>query len=58
MKRNMEMTRQKAESIFAKVLMDDITTPELKEALLLAIKDMHKMVEIEEIVRIADEKAI
>lgn len=48
----MKMTRQKAESIFANVLMDDTTTYELKEALLLAIKDMHKMAEIEEIVRV------
>lgn len=51
----MKMTRQKAESIFINVLTDDTTTSELKEALLIAIKDMHKMAEIEEIVRVEDE---
>ena len=48
------MTRQKAETIFANVLIDGTFTTELKEALLLAIKDMHKMAEIEEIVRVED----
>ena len=46
----MEMTRQKAETIFANVLTDNTVITELKEALLLAIKDMHKMAVIEEIV--------
>ena len=50
----MGMTRQKAETIFVNVLTDDTSNTELKEALLLAIKDMHKMIEIEEIVRVGD----
>jgi len=51
----MVMTRQKAETIFANVLTDDTVIKELKEALLLAIEDMHKMAVIEEIVRVEDE---
>ena len=51
----MKMTRQKAETIFANVLTDNTVITELKEALLLAIKDMHKMAVIEEIVGVEDE---
>ena len=53
----MKMTREKAETIFASVLADGtFTFQELKEALLLAIQDMHKMAEIEEIVRVTKEQ--
>ncbi len=46
------MTREEAETIFAKVLLDEeVLHQDLCEAIALAIKDMHKMMDIEEIVR-------
>lgn len=46
------MTRIEAESIFAKVLLNEnVEYQELYEAISVAVKDMHMMVEIEDIVR-------
>ena len=47
------MTRAEAESIFAKVLLgeNDVEYKKLCEAISIAVKDMHMMAEIEEIVK-------
>lgn len=45
------MTRTEAETIFAKVLLNEnVKHQDLCEAISIAVTDMHKMTEIEEIV--------
>lgn len=48
----MGMTRQDAETVFARYLLGEKTQDgKLEKAIAIAIKDMHKMAEIESIVR-------
>lgn len=46
------MTREKAETIMAEYLSRKDIPKDIKEAMLVSIKDMHAMVEIEDIVRL------
>lgn len=46
------MTREEVETIFAKVLLnEEVSRQDLCKAIALAIKDVHKIVEIEEVVK-------
>lgn len=46
------MTRKEIETIFAKVLLnEEVSRQDLCEAIALAIRDVHKMAEIEEVVK-------
>lgn len=46
------MTREEVETIFAKVLLnEDVSRQDLCEAIALTIKDVHKMAEIEEVMK-------
>ena len=45
------MTREEAENVFARFMLNEnVPLESVKEAILCAIKDMHKMIEIENIV--------